>query len=125
VSYQQSANSADTHLQHHHMLNKKSLLLSFLFLFIAGAGAFAQQQQKTKYVIYTFTVSHVNTAADVKKLDNFLASRKGVISSTTDLQKKTVEVKAVSNLEYGIIIKAVKSQGFEADEKHQTKYTDQ
>jgi hypothetical protein len=106
---------------------KKHITVSLLLLLFAGTGLFAQQQlqQRSKFVTYTFTVTGVNNQADVKKLDDFLKGRKGVISSTTDLQKKQVEVKTQSNLPYGVIIKAVKTQGFEADEQHQTKYSDQ
>jgi hypothetical protein len=104
---------------------KKLLFFGLFFLFCSLAGFSQQQQPKSKYLVYTFTVSGLKSSADVKKLDDFLKARKGVITSTTDLQKKTTEVKVVSNLDFGIILKAVRTQGFEGSETHQTKNADQ
>jgi|ERR1051325_1488216 copper chaperone CopZ len=103
----------------------KKILPLLLVLFAFASVSFAQQSPKPKYYIYTFTVTGVKTQSDVNKLDNFLKNRKGVVSSQTDLQKKTVEVKVENYLTYDGIIAAVKSQGFEASEKHTTKSSDQ
>ena len=103
----------------------KKILAVFLVLFAFVAVSFAQQNPKPKYYTYTFTVSGVKTQDDVTKLDNFLKNRKGVVTSQTDLRKKTVEVKVENYITYDGIIAAVKSQGFEASEKHTTKSSDQ
>ena len=96
-----------------------------MLVLVSSTVVFSQSQPKSKYVIYTFSVKGVRTNADVTKLDDFLKSRKGVLTSVTDLEKKSVEVKCETYITYAGIIAAVKSQGFEAAEQHQTKSTDQ
>ena len=104
---------------------KKFFSLFLNLLLISISVLFGQSDPKSKYVIYTFTVKGVKTSTDVTKLDDFLKSRKGVLTSVTDLEKKSVEVKCETYITYAGIIAAVKSQGFEAAEQHQTRSSDQ
>lgn len=99
---------------------KKILLLSCFFILAFGLTSFAQDGSK-KYVTYTFTIHHLKTKADAEKIDKFMLTRKGIVSSKTDLEKGTGEVKTESYILYSVIMQVVKSQGFEASEEHKTK----